>query len=104
MGAAREHGLLNALTAAGVRVIVDNDYRSSGFAVPQLTPPVTPLIEQTLFRSTFGQPRREHRQSAQGSRHQPTLRQASPSDQPRVFRTGFISAFYAASWLSSQAS
>jgi transposase InsO family protein len=25
-------------------------------------------------------------------------------DQPRVFRTGFISAFYAASWLSSQAS
>jgi hypothetical protein len=35
MGAAREHGILDALTAAGVRVIADNGYRGSGFAVPQ---------------------------------------------------------------------
>ena len=35
MGAAREHGILDALTAAGVRVIADSGYRGSGFAVPQ---------------------------------------------------------------------
>jgi len=35
MGAAREHGILDALTTAGVRVIADNGYRGSGFAVPQ---------------------------------------------------------------------
>jgi DDE superfamily endonuclease len=35
MGAAREHGILDALTAAGVRLIADNGYRGSGFAIPQ---------------------------------------------------------------------
>lgn len=35
MGAPREHGILDALTAAGVRVIADNGYRGSGFTVPQ---------------------------------------------------------------------
>jgi hypothetical protein len=35
MGAAREHGLIDALHAAEVRVIADNGYRGSGFAVPQ---------------------------------------------------------------------
>src|ERR1700755_1424876 len=35
MGAAREHGILDALAIAGVRVIADNGYRGSGFAVPQ---------------------------------------------------------------------
>jgi hypothetical protein len=35
MGAARQHGILDALTAAGVRVIADNGYRGSGFGVPQ---------------------------------------------------------------------
>lgn len=35
MGAAREHGILDALTAAGIRVIADNGYRGSGFTVPQ---------------------------------------------------------------------
>ena len=35
MGAAREHGLIDALRAAQVRVVADNGYRGSGFAVPQ---------------------------------------------------------------------
>src|SRR5689334_9081482 len=35
MGAARAHGLIDALHAAEVRVIADNGYRGSGFAVPQ---------------------------------------------------------------------
>jgi transposase len=35
MGAAREHGMLDALRAAGVRVIADNGYRGAGFEVPQ---------------------------------------------------------------------
>jgi hypothetical protein len=35
MGAAREHGILDALHDAGIRVIADNAYRGSGFAVPQ---------------------------------------------------------------------
>ena len=35
MGAAREHGVLDALTTAGVKVIADNGYRGSGFEVPQ---------------------------------------------------------------------
>ena len=34
-GAARDHGLLDALTAAQVQVIADNGYRGTGFAVPQ---------------------------------------------------------------------
>ena len=36
MGAAREHGMLDALNAAGVRVIADTGYRGSGFAVSTL--------------------------------------------------------------------
>jgi hypothetical protein len=35
MGAAREHGLLEALRAAGVRVIADNGYHGAGFEIPQ---------------------------------------------------------------------
>ncbi len=35
MGAAREHGILEALHDAGIRVIADNAYRGSGFEVPQ---------------------------------------------------------------------
>ena len=35
MGAAREHGLIDALHAAGACVVADNCYRGSGFAVPQ---------------------------------------------------------------------
>jgi hypothetical protein len=35
MGAAREHGLINALHSVGARVIADNGYRGSGFVVPQ---------------------------------------------------------------------
>jgi hypothetical protein len=35
MGAAREHGLIDALHAAGAHVVADNGYRGSGFAVPQ---------------------------------------------------------------------
>ena len=35
MGAAREHGLIDALHAVDVRVIADNGYRGSGFSVPQ---------------------------------------------------------------------
>ena len=31
MGAAREHGLIDALHTAGARVIADNGYRGSGF-------------------------------------------------------------------------
>jgi DDE superfamily endonuclease/Helix-turn-helix of DDE superfamily endonuclease len=42
MGAAREHGILDALTTAGVRVIADNGYRGSGFAVPQRRRPADP--------------------------------------------------------------
>jgi hypothetical protein len=42
MGAAREHGLIDALHAADVRVIADNGYRGSGFAVPQRRRPADP--------------------------------------------------------------
>lgn len=35
MGAARDHGILDALRAAEVKVIADNGYRGSGFEVPQ---------------------------------------------------------------------
>jgi hypothetical protein len=42
MGAAREHGILNALAAAGVRVIADNGYRGSGFEVRNDADPLTP--------------------------------------------------------------
>jgi hypothetical protein len=34
-GAAREHGILDALRDAAVQVIADNGYRGSGFRVPQ---------------------------------------------------------------------
>jgi hypothetical protein len=42
MGAARGHGLIDALHAAGVRVVADNGYRGSGFAVPQRRRPRDP--------------------------------------------------------------
>ena len=42
MGAAREHGLIDALRAAQVRVVADNGYRGSGFAVPQRRRPRDP--------------------------------------------------------------
>jgi hypothetical protein len=35
MGAARKHGILDALRDAAVQVIADNGYRGSGFRVPQ---------------------------------------------------------------------
>ena len=35
MGAAREHGILDALREAGIPVIADSAYRGSGFEVPQ---------------------------------------------------------------------
>ena len=46
MGAAREHGILDALRAAQVRVIADNGYRGSGFAVPQRRRHVDPETGQ----------------------------------------------------------
>ncbi|WP_420821785.1 transposase family protein [Pseudonocardia broussonetiae] len=42
MGAAHEHGLIHALHAAEVRVIADNGYRGSGFAIPQRRRPRDP--------------------------------------------------------------
>jgi hypothetical protein len=42
MGAAREHGLIDALQAAGVKVIADNGYRGAGFEVPQRRRPADP--------------------------------------------------------------
>jgi hypothetical protein len=35
MGAAHDHGILDALRGGGTRVIADNGYRGSGFQVPQ---------------------------------------------------------------------
>lgn len=46
MGAARGHGILDALTAAGVRVIADNGYRGSGFEVLQRRRPADPETGQ----------------------------------------------------------
>ena len=42
MGAAREHGLIDALQTADVRVIADNGYRGAGFEVPQRRRPADP--------------------------------------------------------------
>lgn len=42
MGAAREHGLITALHASRVKVVADNGYRGSGFAVPQRRRPADP--------------------------------------------------------------
>ena len=42
MGAARDHGLLDALTDARVKVVADNGYRGSGFEVPQRRRPRDP--------------------------------------------------------------
>ncbi len=42
MGAAREHGIIDALQAAEVRVIADNGYRGAGFEVPQQRRPADP--------------------------------------------------------------
>jgi hypothetical protein len=46
MGAAREHGILDALTEAKVRVIADNGYRGSGFTVPHRRRPANPETGQ----------------------------------------------------------
>ena len=42
MGAAREHGFIDALREAGVKVIVDHGYRGSGFVTPRAAPPRGP--------------------------------------------------------------
>lgn len=42
MGAAREHGLIDVLQTADVRVIADNGYRGAGFEVPQRRRPADP--------------------------------------------------------------
>jgi hypothetical protein len=42
MGAAREHGIIDALREAGVKVIVDHGYRGSGFVTPQRRRPADP--------------------------------------------------------------
>jgi hypothetical protein len=42
MGAAHEHGILDALRAAQLKVIADNGYRGSGFEVPQRRRPADP--------------------------------------------------------------
>lgn len=42
MGAAREHGLLDALTDSAVSVVADSGYRGTGFAVPQRRRPADP--------------------------------------------------------------
>lgn len=42
MGAARDHGILDALTKARLKVITDNGYRGSGFEVPQRQRPKDP--------------------------------------------------------------
>ena len=42
MGAAREHGILDALREAQVKVIADNGYRGAGFVVPQRRRPADP--------------------------------------------------------------
>jgi IS5 family transposase len=41
-GAARDHGILEALQATQVKVIADNGYRGSGFEVPQRRRPKDP--------------------------------------------------------------
>lgn len=47
MGAAHEHGLIEALHTAKVGVIADNGYRGSGFTVPQRRRPRDPETGQT---------------------------------------------------------
>jgi hypothetical protein len=42
MGAAREHGIIDALREAGVKVIVDHGYRGPGFVTPQRRRPADP--------------------------------------------------------------
>jgi hypothetical protein len=46
MGAARDHGILDALGQACVKVIADNGYRGSGFEVPQRRRPADPETGQ----------------------------------------------------------
>ncbi len=46
MGAAREHGLIDALHDGGVQVIADNGYRGAGFVVPQRRRPADPETGQ----------------------------------------------------------
>jgi hypothetical protein len=42
VGAARDHGVIDALAGARVKVIADNGYRGSGFEVPQRRRPEDP--------------------------------------------------------------
>jgi transposase len=46
MGAARDHGIIDALREAGVKVIVDHGYRGSGFDTPQRRRPADPETGQ----------------------------------------------------------
>lgn len=50
MGAARDHGILDALEAAQVKVIADNGHRGSGFEVPQRRRPKDPETLAELDR------------------------------------------------------
>lgn len=70
MGAAREHGILDALTAAQVRVIADNGYRGSGFEVPQRRRPAD--------RETGQRRRLSRNQKAVNSAH---ARQRGPGER-----------------------
>jgi hypothetical protein len=56
MGAAREHGITDALREAGVKVIVDYGYRGSGFVTPQRRRPADP--ETARVRTSRGNRRR----------------------------------------------
>ncbi|MDT7701954.1 MAG: hypothetical protein QOJ30_4279, partial [Pseudonocardiales bacterium] len=46
MGAARDHGIIDALRETGVKVIVDHGYRGSGFDTPQRRRPADPETGQ----------------------------------------------------------
>lgn len=70
MGAAREHGILGALTTAGVKVIADNGYRGSGFEVPQL--------RRAADRETGQRRRLSRNQKAVNSAH---ARQRGPGER-----------------------
>ena len=61
MGAAREHGILDALREAQVKVIADNGYRGAGFVVPQRRRPADP--------DTGGRRRLSRNQKAVNSAH-----------------------------------
>jgi IS5 family transposase len=71
MGAAREHGILDALREAQVKVIADNGYRGAGFVVPQRRRPADP--------DTGGRRRLSRNQKAVNSAH---ARQRSVRQRP----------------------